>query len=473
MKRFFDGVPSNGEIVGWLPPVEEGECPLWHVRFEDGDEEDLDKDECAAAIAEAKKERKQPSRGALPSQDLPDFGSLALGDRLEFRAACGSVEVFHRGTVVALKNWGGCQSLDLEYRDGRACREHDTGFRTCRINKSQYCRTVTRKLAEAEVLEHVSSERPRAARVLRPKLQPREEGSATELSASSMEQLLWTDSIDKAKVATLTVGSLIQLTYEGVIHNVTVIKIRRTASNKVSEFRVQFEGGEQLKLNKGQLEKCIGKLLLEGTIEPIPPIERAPVRRASYFGKKRSFPTGVLNSSAKRPALPEVSEDARASSTSTGLGADDPELLGDTAAQEGVASSDEQSGRVHDRRPSAARERGEEHGYLPPEEDFNDDFDDADNPQELDVYDGGLETAGPSSVDRLSPEAIFAGLSLMENVFGAAEKEDASTSKAPTAVEVSSNSHERIYYACVCMYDHHALPFYDETPHSKLRTPKS
>ena len=56
--RHFDGfsVPSAGRVVSWVPAnPSEGDQALWHVRHNDGDEEDLDEAEMKAALKLAAK----------------------------------------------------------------------------------------------------------------------------------------------------------------------------------------------------------------------------------------------------------------------------------------------------------------------------------------------------------------------------------------------------------------------------------
>ena len=43
----------DGAVVGWAPESDEGDEALWHVRLDDGDEEDLDGDELDDALAAA------------------------------------------------------------------------------------------------------------------------------------------------------------------------------------------------------------------------------------------------------------------------------------------------------------------------------------------------------------------------------------------------------------------------------------
>jgi len=54
VRRFFalHGA-CDGAVVGWAPESDEGDEALWHVRLDDGDEEDLDGDELDDALAAA------------------------------------------------------------------------------------------------------------------------------------------------------------------------------------------------------------------------------------------------------------------------------------------------------------------------------------------------------------------------------------------------------------------------------------
>eukprot|EP00939_MAST-03C_sp_MAST-3C-sp1_P003414 g3414.t1 len=52
VRRFFDGVASDGVVLAYAPALDDENPALWHVRHEeDGDEEDLEEDEVKEAIA--------------------------------------------------------------------------------------------------------------------------------------------------------------------------------------------------------------------------------------------------------------------------------------------------------------------------------------------------------------------------------------------------------------------------------------
>ena len=60
LRRFFNGQPSDGKIVRWLA-ADGDEAALWHMRHDDGDEEDLEEAEVAKAIAAYEQQKEAPS----------------------------------------------------------------------------------------------------------------------------------------------------------------------------------------------------------------------------------------------------------------------------------------------------------------------------------------------------------------------------------------------------------------------------
>jgi hypothetical protein len=313
IKRFFDGVASMGVVVGWYPPEEPGDGALWHVSYEDGDEEDLDEAECTAAITEADED--------------PNLKSSKKKARKENLTAGGPKKP-----------------------KGRA--------------------TSSQKLAHPKKL-------PEEAPPL----------------------------FEPVDFATVRIGSVVELTYEGAAHPAVVIN--RTAKHVDLEFLT----GDDIRLSSSQFKRSVGKLVQEGP----PPSEGEPKR----WGKKRKH---------KRPASPigppvvPPEEPAAGSSFGAASGNEAPDLSERKRLERG---QDEP-------RSSEDNEGACEPGFeVPPMLDFDDD------PADIDTTDGGPETgAGLPTSDRLSPEAIWAGLGLMQQVFQAAQTEHKSRSEAPTPVEV-------------------------------------
>jgi len=199
---------------------------------------------------------------------------------------------------------------------------------------------------------------------------------------------------------------VVELTYEGAAHPVVVIN--RTAKHVDLEFLT----GDDIRLSSSQFKRSVGKLVQEG---PPPPSEGEPKR----WGKKRKHqrPASPIGPPVVPPEEPAACSSSGASSGNEGpdlperecleLALDEPRLLEDN---EGACE--------------AAFE-------ALPMQDFDDD------PADIDTTDGSPVTAAsPPTPDRLSPEAIYAGLGLMQRVFQAAQKEYRSRSEAPTPVEV-------------------------------------
>jgi hypothetical protein len=308
IKRFFDGVASMGVVVGWYPPEEPGDGALWHVSYEDGDEEDLDEAECTAAITEADED--------------PYLTSSKKKARKENMTAGGP--------------------------------------------KKPKERTSSQKLAHPKKL-------PEDAPTL----------------------------FEPVDFATVRIGSVVELTYEGAAHPVVVIN--RTAKH----VDLEFLSGDYIRLSSSQFKRSVGKLVQEGP----PPSEGEPKR----WGKKRKH---------KRPASP----------IGPPVPVVPPEEPGAASGNEAPDLPErERLERVHDEpRSSEDNEGACEPGYEMP---FMPDFDD--DLADIDTTDGSPETAAHlPTPDRLSPEAISAGLGLMQMVFQAAQKEHKSRSEAPTPVEV-------------------------------------
>jgi hypothetical protein len=40
--RVFDGVRFIGQVISWVPANDDGDPPLWKIKHDDGDEEDLE-----------------------------------------------------------------------------------------------------------------------------------------------------------------------------------------------------------------------------------------------------------------------------------------------------------------------------------------------------------------------------------------------------------------------------------------------
>jgi len=53
--KYFDGKPEYGRIVGWLAAADNDGVPLWHVRYDDGDSEDLGEEDYPGLAAAAKR----------------------------------------------------------------------------------------------------------------------------------------------------------------------------------------------------------------------------------------------------------------------------------------------------------------------------------------------------------------------------------------------------------------------------------
>ena len=90
-REFGRGIISYGKVVGWFPPEEEGDDILYHVLHGDGDEEDLDRNECRIAVRWAEEDSENSdeedeevgrmgieaggSRAAAASLSIGDVGS--------------------------------------------------------------------------------------------------------------------------------------------------------------------------------------------------------------------------------------------------------------------------------------------------------------------------------------------------------------------------------------------------------------
>jgi hypothetical protein len=85
--RMFDGfeTPSAGRVVSWVPAnPENGDQALWHVRHNDGDEEDLDEVEMKAALRlHGKMARKQKADQLRARQQQRQLEIIAQQRKLQ------------------------------------------------------------------------------------------------------------------------------------------------------------------------------------------------------------------------------------------------------------------------------------------------------------------------------------------------------------------------------------------------------
>ena len=116
--RTFDGVESRGHVVGWIPEMENSGVALWHVKHEDGDEEDLEADEVEQAISNwvgvANGADAPSANSKRPAEALRPF---QVGDRVQ--ALFGGGLIFYNGIIDGRseRNGGSCV-YSIKYDDG-------------------------------------------------------------------------------------------------------------------------------------------------------------------------------------------------------------------------------------------------------------------------------------------------------------------------------------------------------------------